>query len=178
MNRKGVVSLFRSRMKKMQNQILLSEILDSNKISTYDFIPTLPNPTPFHPFILEDGNLGIPASLLQDLYTTALLTPFTLKSTKILLMINPEHYSAWNIRRTLSNDLQHELLFTTLVIRKHPKRGATWSYRAWLLSKMKLNEIDYEKEVELGLEAARLYYQNYHAWTHLRRVFSMFPEKV
>jgi hypothetical protein len=162
----------------MENQKLLIEILESNDIITYDFLSLIPDETPLHPFVLIDGNLGIPVSLVRVLYAHALLSPSDLPSTLVLLMINPENYTAWNIRRKSATDYQKELVFNELVILKHPKRAAAWSYRSWLLSKIKLSEINVGKEVGLVLSAAALYYQNYSSFLYLRRLFTFYPAKV
>jgi hypothetical protein len=156
----------------------LIEILDSHSIHSYDFIPTTPSSSPLHPFLLIDGNLGIPTSLLQELYTASITPPLSLSSTVPLLMINPDHNTAWNIRRKQAKNLPRELCFSGLVIGRHPKRGAAWSYRAWVLDKMGVGEINATDEVDFGLQAASAYFQNYYAWTYLRHIFTLYPDQV
>lgn len=152
----------------------LDDLFDERIIHSYDFIQTSTL------IVVKDGNLGIPTTLLPDLLSAA-STRYSsypcLHSSTILLIINPEHYTAWNTRRrSLELDLAHELWFSRLVLHKHPKRAAAWSYRDWLLRKMDV--IDVKNEVDLALHAAGKYYQNYHAWSHLRRIYAYMKASV
>ncbi|KAJ1552193.1 hypothetical protein HK405_012299, partial [Cladochytrium tenue] len=55
------------------------------------------------------------------------------KASRALVLLNPEHLTAWNARRRLVADGQldvaGELAVVELVLSRHPKRAAPWSYR-------------------------------------------------
>lgn len=89
-----------------------------------------------------------------------------LRCTRILLLINADHYTAWNARKTLlltlpdqlssfplsstpsttttttaaSHSFRSELRFLNLVYSKHPKSGESWSHRRWVLARMERQE--------------------------------------
>ncbi|KAI8619720.1 hypothetical protein BC830DRAFT_1102770 [Chytriomyces sp. MP71] len=149
---------------------------------------------PYAPFVLVEGNLGVPANWIEPLCHLSHSIYFRLKdldiadttksvdradltlASMLLLLMNPEIYSAWNTRkrllvaRTLS--LTEELAFVDLVLTKHPKRPSAWTHRAWLLARWERNFEDNARAHELDVcdKAARRYRMNYHAWTHRWKV--------
>jgi len=77
--------------------------------------------------------------------------------TRILLLVNADNYTAWNLRKLLLSappladqavdsapstpsvrllSESFELRFLNLVYSKHPKSGESWSHRRWVLSRM------------------------------------------
>ncbi|KAL6042837.1 Protein prenyltransferase alpha subunit repeat-containing protein 1 [Balamuthia mandrillaris] len=63
-------------------------------------------------------------------------------STRTVLLINAENYSAWNVRKELLSEghlgLLTELQLLNLVFTKHPKSGEAWGHRLWLLQQLLL----------------------------------------
>ncbi|KAI9344952.1 hypothetical protein BDR26DRAFT_856984 [Obelidium mucronatum] len=101
-----------------------------------------------------------------------------------LLLMNPEIYTAWNIRKKLfSKDLRNELYFIDLVLSKHPKRPSAWSQRAFVFNKLMIELTTQEDEkhqrrlheLEICNQAAERHRMNYHAWTYRWKLVSSSP---
>ena len=104
-------------------------------------------PHPEFPFVLVEGNLGIPKKVLVDLYTTAIEIPLhtadILEATAascIIILLNPAHQTALNIRKRFIQkrhiDPNEELIFTELLVRGSPdagKQSIIWDHRRWCL---------------------------------------------
>lgn len=125
--------------------------------------------------LLQEGHLGISFELLFSLFkyaeTVFLKANSSLeaeKASKILLMINADHYTAWNQRKQLlvNGDIvfPEELRFVSVLLTKHPKSGELWAHRRWVLSQM--NTFDPSEEIRISQKAAERYSKNYSAWTH------------
>jgi hypothetical protein len=56
-----------------------------------------------------------------------------LQSTRTMMLVNADHYSAMNSRKRLIcaglHSCREELLFLSLVFSKHPKAGEGWAHR-------------------------------------------------
>ncbi|PFH52110.1 hypothetical protein AMATHDRAFT_46476 [Amanita thiersii Skay4041] len=104
--------------------------------------------SPDFPFVLIDGNLGVPKKVLYKLYLVA-VTMFTrvnikqfdliIASTSIILLANPAHQTALNARKRLilQGNLhpEKELEFTQLLIRASDecaKQSIIWHHRQWV----------------------------------------------
>jgi hypothetical protein len=92
----------------------------------------------------RDAKLGVVATVLPPLYTLCQLMLAALRRfdvqpqhadrvTRALLVINPEHQSAWNVRKALVSAgnvaLDADSALVELVLRKRPKSGETWNHR-------------------------------------------------
>ncbi|KAJ3240746.1 Protein prenyltransferase alpha subunit repeat-containing protein 1 [Chytriomyces hyalinus] len=137
--------------------------------------------------IVVEGNLGIAANHIEPLWRHAhalyfaATNPIDKRDSSILLLLfNPELYSAWNVRKALLKTgtvtLSNELALVNLVLSKHPKRPAAWAHRAWLLPQLVSatlpEHIDafYAAELEACRKAALRHRMNYHAWTYRWKV--------
>eukprot|EP00123_Amoebidium_parasiticum_P019879 comp35281_c0_seq1/m.47315 comp35281_c0_seq1/g.47315 ORF comp35281_c0_seq1/g.47315 comp35281_c0_seq1/m.47315 type:complete len:401 (-) comp35281_c0_seq1:76-1278(-) len=155
-------------------------------------------------FFCQEHKLGVPAWAAQPLASVAQRTIFKhqaqilgdtvapdstvnslLYATKVLLLIDADHYTAWNIRRRLTQkkhiDPQHELRFVSLVFSQHPKCGPAWVHRRWLLRLIYPEMKDgeewtriLEKELETCRRVAELYKKNYFAWSHRQLVVGQY----
>ena len=104
-------------------------------------------PHPAFPFILVEGNLGIPKKILAGLYITAigisLHTANVLEATAVscvIILLNPAHQTALNTRKRLIKDghidPNKELSFIELLVRGSPdagKQSIIWDHRRWCL---------------------------------------------
>ena len=104
-------------------------------------------PHPTFPFVLVEGNLGIPKKILVGLYITAirlsLHTSNVLEATAVscvLILLNPSHQTALNTRKRLIQDghidPNRELIFTELLMRGSldaGKQSIIWDHRRWCL---------------------------------------------
>lgn len=62
-----------------------------------------------------------------------------------MLLVNADHYTAWNIRKHLLRtghayeadwNLKAEMRLLNLIFSKHPKSGEAWSHRRWVLNQL------------------------------------------
>lgn len=111
-------------------------------------------PSASFPFLLVDGNLGVPHRVAYRLYLTASSFPrfkeFTImdekgmasvvQKTAIVLLINPAHQTALNIRKHLIGQgrcpVDNELRLIDLLVRGVKvcaKESALWAHRRWCL---------------------------------------------
>ncbi|KAJ3064335.1 hypothetical protein HDU98_012235 [Podochytrium sp. JEL0797] len=176
-------------------------------LTEFGFVPPvaslspLPETDPFSPFVIVEGNLGVPANAIPGLCRASHKVFFGLAgrfdrdpvggltgeeldrlevSSKCLVLMNPEIYTAWNVRKKLLNlhhptlSLHQELALIDLVLSKHPKRPAAWSHRAWVLPQLLATASDpilmLEHELRVCDQAAQRHRMNYHAWSHRWKV--------
>ncbi|KDQ55094.1 hypothetical protein JAAARDRAFT_195970 [Jaapia argillacea MUCL 33604] len=106
------------------------------------------------PFLLKDGNLGIPQKALVQAYFVAIesfkfarkrisIDQFAVEdavsSSSVIVLTNPAHTTALDVRKALVKrkvlDAKKELEFTTalLTIRESSKQSIMWHHRRWLL---------------------------------------------
>jgi hypothetical protein len=136
-----------------------------------------------HPYFNPSISSSTP---LSPTLITTLLT-----STRTLLLINADHYTAWNIRKQLMISQHitytHELSLLSLIYTKHPKSGEAWAHRRWVLEKIDtFRKHDtkatttattttpaslyshplYQAEILICERTAELYPKNYYAWVH------------
>jgi hypothetical protein len=59
-------------------------------------------------------------------------------SSRVLVLVNADNYSAWNARKYLLLcgfiKPDRELIFMNFVFSKHPKSGEAWAHRRWVIS--------------------------------------------
>jgi protein prenyltransferase alpha subunit repeat containing protein 1 len=123
---------------------------------------------PHKRFLLVDQNLGVPHKVLYQAYLEAVaafrrtrvallsntiqsedaasdynnLAPDLLNTSAVLLLLNPGHNTAWNVRKKLvlsgHHNADQELSFTTalLTVRDCAKQSLLWHHRRWLLRKI------------------------------------------
>jgi protein prenyltransferase alpha subunit repeat containing protein 1 len=111
---------------------------------------------------------------------------------RCLLLINADHYTAWNARKQLllSNQLQYaeEMRFLDLLFSKHPKSGESWAHRRWVLQVLWKQTppahagyyVDplFKNELQQCSKAAERYPKNYYAWTHRKWLMSRCVDDV
>ncbi|KAG6837065.1 hypothetical protein H0H93_015333 [Arthromyces matolae] len=120
-------------------------------------------PTSDFPFLLLDGNLGIPKKILYKLYLSAIALFTSSKSvpelcrvaTCTILLANPAHQTALNARKRLvligMLDPGTELLYVETLFHGSStcaKESILWHHRRWLLS------LVYEGRLRLGADAS------------------------
>lgn len=98
------------------------------------------------------------------------------KLSNELLLINPDFYTIWNIRREallkyIEQDqdateptLKDELLFTLDCLKKNEKSYSVWQHRIWCLSKMPHSS--YESEILLCNTFLSKDERNFHCWDY------------
>lgn len=136
------------------------------------------------PFLLVEGNLGVPQKVLYKAYIAAagLFTQLRRHRRRshdnrltvqevdelrlvsvVLLLANPAHQSALSIRKQLVQenliDAEHELRTTEalLTLRDGSKQSILWHHRRWLLRRLFLTVI--ERFPPLADDDSLLYYQ-------------------
>uniref|UniRef100_K3X844 Protein prenyltransferase alpha subunit repeat-containing protein 1 n=1 Tax=Globisporangium ultimum (strain ATCC 200006 / CBS 805.95 / DAOM BR144) TaxID=431595 RepID=K3X844_GLOUD len=117
--------------------------------------------------------------------------PQLLDSTRAILLINADFYTAWNTRKEFVRrgwlDALDELRFCDLVFTLHPKSIDTWAYRRWLAARVVVSFQQPQDDDLSGLEAFDAFYvqqievcerlaeqkaRNYHAWSYRHWVVS------
>lgn len=107
--------------------------------------PNTEPPSPEFPFVLVEGNLGIPKKILYALYTAAVHLPWqssdsrvAIAASAVIVLLNPAHQTALNTRKRLILDghlaAKKELQFTELISRGSPecgKQSMIWDHRRW-----------------------------------------------
>lgn len=111
-------------------------------------------PSASSPFLLVEGNLGVPHKVAYRLYMTASTFPrlkdlatmdetaitSIIQKTAIVLLVNPAHQTALNLRKHLIQQGRHsaekELRLVELLVRGVKvcaKESALWAHRRWCL---------------------------------------------
>ena len=151
---------------------MLNKFLEADLRGDLDFITT-------DEIIFEEGNLGIPVSLLPRIYTEAWHSfkssndnILNLSSTtKILLLFNPECSTLWNYRRKLLQKgiliASKEYQFTSFLLTKHSSKGRIWDYRSWLLQYFSIPTAENTDLKYCNVTADR-YRCNYPSWGYRR----------
>lgn len=113
--------------------------------------PDAPKPSSEFPFVLVEGNLGIPHKVLCSLYLRAVSTNLLRSNdartvnavSSVILLLNPAHQTALNTRKRLLHEgtLQHkqELIFTELLLRGSKdaaKESIIWDHRRWCFAQL------------------------------------------
>lgn len=98
------------------------------------------------------------------------------KLTSELLLLNPDFYTVWNIRREAllehvsrhpgeaDNVWRNELSFTIDCLKKNEKSYSVWQHRIWILSKMPRSE--YDTEILLCNTFLSKDERNFHCWDY------------
>eukprot|EP01080_Neovahlkampfia_damariscottae_P008224 gene8224-49_t len=131
------------------------------------------------PFLLKEKRLGVAFWSIPIFYSFAFQkfrnknyksTKEILDLTKVLLMINTENHTAWNIRREKFNEInfEREIQFLNLLATKSPKSDQIWSYRKWFIkkNKEKLTEKFLTSETKIAEKYSILYPRNYYSWSY------------
>lgn len=104
--------------------------------------------------------------------------------TSCLLLVNPDHSTAWADRRRslLPRDnietWQQELEYLNLLMTQHSKAPSSWGHRKYVIRQI-LKYLDDEstlikEEIRVCREVAERYPKNYYAWTHRRYLWTIF----
>lgn len=103
-----------------------------------------------------------------------------IKSTTELLLVNPDFYTIWNIRRQAliayvkvheaDSEIiyKDELTFTKDCLRKNEKSYSVWQHRIWILAQMPKTE--YENELKLCDHLLSLDERNFHCWDYRKYI--------
>ncbi|PVD19913.1 hypothetical protein C0Q70_20407 [Pomacea canaliculata] len=125
-------------------------------IDEYDFLPVKEPQNNASPLLLVEHKLGLElwsVRLLFQYAYTRLLTwrdrnchsPFLdpqelCHLSRAVLLINPDCYTAWNIRKELTESgdlpLTDDLRLGCLILTKFPKSAETFSHRRWIFQKL------------------------------------------
>ena len=107
-------------------------------------------PSEDFPFVLVEGNLGIPSTVITRLYLSAVAMPWFLASedanvafvaTSVILVLNPGHQTALNTRKRLIRkgyfEPERELRYIALL--QHgsadcAKQSIIWDHRRWCIT--------------------------------------------
>lgn len=155
------------------------------------------------PVLYEENNLGLESWCIKYLYKYVYsellearkkkLSPQELENLNHLLigalLINPDVYTFWNMRRELVEkevvNVDKEFLFSKLVLSCKSKSNEAFAYRRWLITKIlnKYNELTldenlYRRELEVAEIAAEKTQNNYHALNHRTWAFNMISGDV
>ncbi|KAF8721191.1 hypothetical protein AX14_010486 [Amanita brunnescens Koide BX004] len=98
------------------------------------------------PFVLTEGNLGVPKKVLYRLYLVAAAMFANGKhgeATSVILLANPAHQTALNARKRLilrdEWPADRELAFTELLLRgssECAKQSLVWDHRRWIFLRL------------------------------------------
>ncbi|GKU02249.1 hypothetical protein FLAG1_10019 [Fusarium langsethiae] len=114
-----------------------------------------------------------------------------LRSTAVMLLMDPEHLTAANTRkRLITNELkdgnvedvlrtEKHLLDSLLTSRlhRHTKSPTLWNHRRWLMEQHRLysNEVSVENDItRIIMVSGERHPRNYYAWCHARYLTSAF----
>lgn len=98
------------------------------------------------------------------------------KVSSEILLINPDFYTAWNIRKEAllahvsknqtdnATIWKDELSFTIECLKKNEKSYSVWQHRIWILSKMPQSE--YDNEIKLCNSFLAKDERNFHCWDY------------
>ncbi|KAI8581646.1 hypothetical protein K450DRAFT_230513 [Umbelopsis ramanniana AG] len=180
----------------------LCSIISNHSLNELGILPAIPDEAErstneYYPFIFLENNLGIPLPVVHHIiaYSSSEFMKHRQQkdqknledlelSSKVLFMVNPDHYSAANTRKSLvqSNivDAQKELALVDLMftIPKHSKSSIAWHHRKWIqnyLIKEKGQALDFDREFSLCERTATLYPRNYYAWTYRSWLLTRIP---
>ena len=107
---------------------------------------------PYAPFVVIEGNMGVPQKALYKAYMSACRafataqqtgdTEALLQSTSVVLLANSAHSSALNARKRLilrgAYPVDKELVFVALLLSEQQaaKSSIIWHHRRWLLGRL------------------------------------------
>lgn len=160
--------------------------------SEYDVIPITEQSINKSPVIVIEDKLGIESWCIKHLYGYANKMFLQLKHnpqtkdierlievTRVLIMLNPEYASAWNVRKDMIQrnmlDPMQELVFSQLILKNKPKSSDAFTHRRFLISFIMSNRetngetsLDnlIDNELRLCTETADKYPRNYYSWSH------------
>lgn len=106
-------------------------------------------------------SVGVASWTLSSLYNS--------RDNTAVLVACPDNLTAWNARKralTCITDLEEELRFSELIIRRAPKSVEAWAHRNWTLRQMHIGTVDARKELDLAREMADKMFANYYAGVH------------
>ncbi|KAL4227340.1 Protein prenyltransferase alpha subunit repeat-containing protein 1 [Mactra antiquata] len=129
-------------------------------IDEFDFIPVLEPRNNKSPIVLVEHKLGLELWCVKILFqysyrslmawrnkkASKFLAPQELSLlTRSVVLINPECYTVWNIRKEMieSGDISitDDLKLNSIVLTKHPKSSETFMHRRWVLSRFIENHL-------------------------------------
>lgn len=157
--------------------------------ASVEIIPFSPEPGPF---LLVDGHLGVPKTLMYRLYLTAAsqhskhstISPWLVACTSIIILANPAHQTALNARKrciqlqVLDANIELGIVAAMVTgIKDCAKQSIIWEHRRWILRHLYLGQhipVDsLQKELDLITRAAELYPRNYFAWNHWQYIMEL-----
>lgn len=103
----------------------------------------------------ESGALSIEKAFLPEAWRQ--------RNSIVTLLLSGDSYTAWNSRKRKMSDVQAELDFNKVVLKKHAKAASAWSHRKWCIERC--GRVP-SGELSLCELLAERYPRNYFAWTH------------
>ncbi|KAI7876953.1 protein prenylyltransferase [Lichtheimia hyalospora FSU 10163] len=163
----------------------LNTVLSTYAINEIGFVHATPNADElpgdsqeFLPLVVVDSKLGFPLPHLPTLLKEAdhalrTATTFNEKAntSKIMVLLKPDHYTAMNTRKQLmmENHInvkdEIELIDLIFTLPRHSKSCIAWHHRRWLHAQWP-DKMDLEKELSLCERTATLHPRNYYAWNY------------
>jgi hypothetical protein len=126
--------------------------------------------------IYDDGNIGIPMSLLKSAFREATMefkVGNRLKASLLLVIISPDHYTAWNYRKSQLKDgnlnPEREIILTKFLLTKHQAKPLVWHHLYWIYSNFGLNLLEMHSICDTLADKYRC---NYPAWKWRRVIVS------
>ncbi|RDD43724.1 Protein prenyltransferase alpha subunit repeat-containing protein 1-B [Trichoplax sp. H2] len=140
--------------------------------------------------IFIDGKLGISSGLGKKIYVFVHKEFFKVRSSSsdlndcdlviaslsmVLLLFNPECYTAWNARKELITSekifIADEFRIMNLILTCYPRSAELFSHRRWLIQHAaKIGDCDIKTlcklELTVAAKTADQYYSNYISWSH------------
>ncbi|CDS12149.1 hypothetical protein LRAMOSA04344 [Lichtheimia ramosa] len=130
------------------------------------------------PLVVMDCKLGFPLQHLPTLLKeadealrTATKVDEKARTSKIMVLLKPDHYTALNIRKQLIMEKhinvkdEIELIDLIFTLPRHSKSCIAWHHRRWLYAQWP-DTLDLEKELAVCERTATLHPRNYYAWTY------------
>ena len=124
----------------------------------------------------EEAKKAKYSSILESLLKETMEPHATLDNTKALLVMNPDHYHAWNKRKnallaidpSLGNVIVEELELSVGTLRLNPKSYPSWYHRRWLLGSVQagIAKAIASNELRLCSKLLQLDSRNFHCWNY------------
>lgn len=124
----------------------------------------------------EEAKKATYSELLAQILRQNLDAEDALRVSKELLLINPDHYHAWNRRKeallktdpSLASLIVNELEFSVEALKLNPKSYPSWYHRRWLLGTVQpeIARAIAPNELRLCSKLLQLDARNFHCWNY------------
>ncbi|KAF9899350.1 hypothetical protein BX616_003085, partial [Lobosporangium transversale] len=106
-----------------------------------------------------------------------------LKTTALIIQLNPGYYSVWNLRRTILHEgflqntneettqgiFNEEIKFVDEILKQNPKSYCAWNHRRWCVEQMGRGS-SWEDELAMTDKILKDDPRNYHGWDYRRHI--------